>query len=384
MGLNLDSLKKMPELDSKQKGLLKMVIMLVVFFVIILVLIFVVKGIMGNKLSDEQLKNTMLRAAQKYVSANPDKMPNDIFGEYELTAQTLASSGYMKDMSKYKGKNSTCNGSVIVFYNNGNYSYSTRLTNCDSDSKYVSINDKVTESDNIVSSGNGLYYDDTQDKYVFKGEYVNNFISFGEQIWRIVGVDSDGNLELIQQKAYTKSVWDNRYNIDKKGSYGINRFEATENSRIKDSLISYYNNTEIFTSLIKSVIIPKNYCVGAREKTSAEKNGYIECTTESELMGVGSIYVAEVLNASLDINCLSTTSASCLNYNYFSKLGSFWTLTPDPVNSYQVYASQNGVITSKKANINHDVRAVIYLNGNVEYKSGTGTELDPYMLKIEG
>ena len=59
-------------------------------------------------------------------------------------------------------------------------------------------------------------------EYVYRGDDVKNYVSFNNQLWRIVKVDSEGDIKLVLAQ-YTKDsyVWDDAYNEDKKNSVGI-------------------------------------------------------------------------------------------------------------------------------------------------------------------
>src|SRR5699024_5245416 len=134
--------------------------------------------------------------------------------------------------------------------------------------------------------------------------------------WRILRVDEDGNIRLLQVNGTQYTSWDNRYNSDTNMHDGINYFEGTENSRIKDSILDYYNNEENFSSQNKSIIIPNEFCVGGRMEDSSDRTAASECMTKSELMGAGLPYISELLEISIDVNCLTVKSNACSNYNY--------------------------------------------------------------------
>ena len=88
------------------------------------------------------------------------------------------------------------------------------------------------------------------------------------------------------------------------------------------------------------------------------------------------------MNASLDPNCTYTTNESCQNYNYLNLDKQFWLITASSENSYDVYSvAYMGGITAKRASGTGGIRLVVRLKNNVFYKSGTGTEADPYILK---
>lgn len=49
-----------------------------------------------------------------------------------------------------------------------------------------------------VTSGDGLYADPAvQGRYVFKGVNPNNYITIGDDVYRIISVESDGSLKVM-------------------------------------------------------------------------------------------------------------------------------------------------------------------------------------------
>lgn len=386
MNFSLKDLKniKMPELGDQQKKMIKIGLIIVGIFFGLIIILSIIHAIVGTKISNSQLENVMLRAAKSYVADNPNKITQEIYGETDISISDLVSGGYMKEITKYKGKDTNCKGSVMVFKNADHYSYSPKLT-CGSDYTYKTLSSVITNKDNIVTTGNGLYYDAVGTYYVFRGEYVNNYVSFAGQTWRILRVDSDGNIRLLQDTGTRYITWDDRYNSIVNREYGINYFEGTENSRIKDSILDYYNNKNNFDDVSKSIIIPKQFCVGSRDETSTDRTGNSECTTKSTLMGAGLPYVSELLEVSIDVNCLNMSSEACINYNYLATGSySFWTATPVSENSYGVYYFSDGQFFSANASKLGTLNIEITINGKVNYTSGKGTENSPYVVKTIG
>jgi len=386
MGFSLENLKniKKPEISDQQKGLIKIGIIVVAAIIALILIITIIKAIVGTKISNTQLENVMVRAAKNYVEDNPDKLTDDIYGEDSISISTLVTGGYMKEITKYKGKDTNCKGSVTVFKNADHYSYSPKLT-CGDDYTYKTLSDAIIDDKNIVTTGNGLYYNEIGNYYVFRGEYVDNYLSFAGQTWRILRVDEDGNIRLLQAKGTQYIKWDDRYNSDINLLNGINYFEGTENSRIKDSILDYYNNEENFSSENKSVIVPKEFCVGSRNDTSTDRTGATECMTKSELMGAGLPYISELLEVSIDVNCLATKSNSCSNYNFLEEMDAqFWTGTPYSGDTYEVYYINQGKFYKLFARELQNMNIEITINGNINYTSGAGTSNDPYVVKTIG
>ena len=364
--------------SDSQKKMLKMLGILLLVIVAIILVVVIFKSMSGGKVSHEQFENVMVRAAERYVKADPEVIESEVYGTTEISAATLAKKGYMKEITEYFGKDTKCEGKVLVYKNLDYYKYIPKL-NCGEDYNNQSISEVIIDEKNIVTTGSGIYKQG--DNYVFRGEYVDNYVSYAEKTWRIISIDANGNIKMIQTDDAGYSVWDNRYNSDYGYTSGINSFEGIEASRIKNTILNAYNNEKIFTAEAKSLIVPNQYCVGKRAKTDASKDGNTECAVKSELMGATGLTVSEYLNASLDENCNSMSSKSCANYNYLAKFGNaFWTVTAQSENTGYAYAISRTVQVSQ-ASASYVVKLVVTVNGNINYTSGTGTLADPYIIK---
>lgn len=61
----------------------------------------------------------------------------------------------------------------------------------------------------LVVSGDGLYKDKYEDnRYIYKGANPNNYLKFGDHIYRIISVESDGTLKIISNSAAFVSWFD--------------------------------------------------------------------------------------------------------------------------------------------------------------------------------
>lgn len=54
--------------------------------------------------------------------------------------------------------------------------------------------------ENVVDEGDGLYKDIYEDgRYFYKGTNPNNYITFNNETWRILSVETDGSLKIIRK-----------------------------------------------------------------------------------------------------------------------------------------------------------------------------------------
>lgn len=371
--------ERINNMPDKTKFYFKVGGALIVIIILIVIISLISNGIAGNSKEYAQIEEIMIKAAGKYVTNNSDIITAD-HGEENLSVSDLVAAKYMKELSLYAGKNTSCSGYVMVFKNEGNYSYSPKL-DCGEDYNYKTLSDTII-NDSTVISGNGLYKD-YDNSYVFKGDNVKNYVSYASQLWRVIKVEKNGDIRMIQNdttNSYTS--WDNRYNIEANNKYGINQFEREAGgSRLKENALNYYNTAKGFTADVKSLIVPQQFCVGARGIKDHSSDGSTECKKKSELMSVGGMIVSEYLAASLDPTCIYINSKGCTNYNYFTSLNStFWLITPNSANTYEAYTLSQIVNTSKCSN-SYTIRLVTNINGDINYAGGTGTKTDPYLVK---
>lgn len=363
--------------SESQKKLFKILGIVLAVFILFILVVSLVKGCSPKKISYKQLENVLIRAAKTYVEKDDVIDHEKIYGSTYIDSTTLTEKGYMKDLTKYLGKDTTCKASVLVYMNMDEYAYIPKI-DCGEEYKNISLSDTIIK-DNVVEAGAGLY--ENLERYVFRGEYVDNYVKFSGQLWRIIDIDHEGNLRMVQVDSNKQSVWDDRYNSDYKASTGLNDYEGIEPSRIKDSINALYNNEDVFTKEARKIIVPREYCSGKRSLNDDSFDSSSECSETADLMGVGLVNVSDFLYASLDENCLSRTSKECSNYNYMAKLGNtFWTMTSVADNSKDVYYITSRVVIAE-AKTRNLIRLVVTINGNINFNGGTGTKVDPYIAQ---
>lgn len=365
------------DLKKLDKKSIKIITLGLLGIIVLIILFVVIKNLFSNhNLSYDKLEDKLVTSAKKYYEVHKDELPSS--GENKtISVDTLVESEKIKSLDNYISKDVTCTAEVKVYNNDGNYLYIPSLA-CGEEYKTTTIKKQLINS-GIVDSGDGLYQ--YGDKYIYRGEYVNNYVRFAGKLWRIISIDTtDNTIRLLQNDTYSEDVsFDDRYNISADDYYGFNIFEK---SRILESLEEIYANKEEFSDSEKALIIPKKLCIGSRSKDVISKDGNIECSTLTEnKYPLGLVQVNEFLMASIDNNCNYSYDNSCKNYNYFSNMsGSYWSITPASESSYLEYYI-SGVSRSINASEYYGIKLAIYVNGNVRYTKGDGTEQNPYIIK---
>lgn len=362
--------------DEKKKMIRLLALLLGVVIIFILVMFLLTSCTGGNK-TYEEIETIMVEAAESYFADHEESLPKKDGGTQTIDASVLSAEGYMNDLSKYNSE--TCTGTVKVKKSGSTYSYTPNL-NCGDSYTSAELSDKIKDDNKIVSSGYGLY--NKNGNYVFRGETVNNYVQLDNALWRVVKITSSGNTVLILDEPLAMTApYDNRYNETSNYKSGINNYST---SRLKEALLEEYNKEESFLSdNDKAKTENFNLCVGSRGTTETGVEQAVECKNVEQNQKVGLLTAADYMNASIDTGCTTASSKNCQNYNYLNgPKKEWWTSTPSTTNTYSAYmiSINNGI--RETATYNYAaIRPVIYLSSNVLYKSGTGTEEDPYIVK---
>lgn len=361
----IDGFKNMDK--SIKRTIIGGIIVVVVLFVIVLIV-----GTLNNrKLSYDKLEAKIVSAAASYYKDRPEKLPQTEGGEVTLNVKALVESKYLKDLSQYN--DDKCDADVYVTKSGEEYLYSTYL-NC-KEYQTKSLVSYIKENENIVTRKDGLYQ--YGEELIYRGENVNNYIEFGGQIWRILRINADGTIRVIQNKSSLKAQWDDRYNIDTDQYNGINDFEK---SRIRDELLKLEEDSEFLEKDSQRWIVAKNVCIDKKNDINLNNVYSVACTNYSEEKYKFSLLqLEEYFIASIDDHCTSIDSDSCTNYNYLAS-GRYWTITPSSLNSSRVYTT-GGSTSASEASRDYTVRVVTNLSRHVLYSKGDGTADNPYKIK---
>lgn len=340
---------------------------LIIIFIAILTLV------VGNKVSYQGAEVKIKNAAKKYYGIHQDKLPG-VDQSITINIDELVNAKYIKSLDNLlKEDAKSCKASVTITNNNGKYLYNPYL-DCGNDYKTSTIYDKIIDDNGITSSKDGLY--DINGNYVFRGEKVNNYVSFANKTWRILRLNSDKTIRLMEIARKDIYNWDDRYNVELSRSYGINDYTV---SRIRDQIKNLYE-TE-FDDYQKSYIKSQNVCIGKQNIDSSKIDGSVECSSTISGEYASTLQVNEYVLASIDKTCKLLNDAQCINYNYLSTIkNSYWTITASTERTDKVFKISNSV-QSSRANANATILLVIHLDGNIIYSSGDGTINNPYIIK---
>ena len=373
--------------DELKKRLVKACGIIMGVFLLIILIILLSSLLMKKAYTYDDVESIMKEAAISYFNDNQHQLPKD-GNIVTIEDSSLIDSGYMKPLDKYLGSDTTCKGRVDVENNDNNYSYSPYL-NCGDDYETIELYKKITKESNVVTNGYGLY--SSHGEYVFRGESVDNYLKLDNALWKIVKVKNDNTVQLIlADTSAIAKCYDDRYNKNEQFDSGINTYST---SRIKEMLVSLYNGTEkiegydisdykFVSDEDKTKLTPVDVCVGKRTESDSSKDNSIECTEKLKNQYISLLTASDYMNASLDNDCVSTTSRSCGNFNYLVAEDEWWLMTANKSNTSEAYYIESkGRVITESSNYYAGLRPVIYLKSNVFYKSGNGSKSKPYKVK---
>ena len=281
----------------------------------------------------------------------------------------------------------------------------------------------------LVESGDGLYEDEYESgRLIYRGQNPNNYITFNEELWRIVAKETDGTYKIIRNETLPERAFDkSNHRSTEKNTYcdypsnGCGVFAAVsgefsspsgsqKGTVTEDSSIKIYLNEDYYTNNINSTakgqMIPHSFNIGAVERLSSSSNDSISKNIAGEKMyqwtgNVGLANVSDILRASTNPLCTSATTSwnggisnTKCNSNYLSDKGTastlyYWTINAGSYesggysylawsgagNGSYAYVYSNSAIDSYK----RAPRPVVFLKSDITL-TGEGTESNPYTI----
>ena len=283
-----------------------------------------------------------------------------------------------------------------------------------------------------------LAYDNTKDNNLrYIGANPNNYVTFNNELWRIIGVfnnidngsgTKETRIKLIRNEPIGKYSWDNKPSGTGSSTslYGSNDWT---DSTLKEVLNNgpYWNrtsgncpsgqngattacdfSTNGLTEEAKRMISDAVWNIGGsstyndvtasmfyeRERGTTVDSGHAETWTGK----IGLMYPSDygyatsggsTANRETCLNTVlyswNTSSVSnCKNNDWLYNSNVQWTLTPHASTSdLAFFVLSSGRVDSHSTHNSYGVSPALYLNSNVKISGGSGTEESPYTLTME-
>ena len=336
------------------------------------------------------------------------------------------------DVGKYTCNSNSTSGQCTAMYKINSVT-DTTVNNVDTYSRSANYN-TITKADqygststSVLTSESGVYKteDDDGESYYFRGKIDNNYVSFANNIWRIVRINGDGSIRLI----HASDIGTSKFNLARKVGYTYdNESECTKespcisdynketsafanNKTATDSIVKtyledwYINNLKDYddkinlsnfcndTTITSTNAIENATYYGGHNRILKLKQPSLKCPNPSTTDGgnyklkIGLLTADEINYAGLSYRQITTTSSNTskiadkTNYLYYSR--TWYSMTPHRSNStssYMLYVS-SGRMSNNDVTGSQYIRPVINLKSDIQITGGDGTETNPYVVE---
>ena len=250
--------------------------------------------------------------------------------------------------------------------------------------KTCTANPALDVIEDLVSTNTNELYKDEHGDIRYYGKTPNNYVSFNNELWRIIGV-IDGKIKIIRNESIGNYAW------------ASNNSNNWNNASLKSYLNGEYYNG--INETYKNMISKETYYLGgstSSNRTTLTASGYYNAERDSSQVYsgnptsttqyIGLMYPSDYGYAA-GSSCLSTAlynyDGGCNNSDYLSIGVIEWLQAPYASDSSIAaildssgFVRGNGfVVTYSNA-----VRPVLYLNTNVQITGGDGSQGNAFQL----
>ncbi len=260
--------------------------------------------------------------------------------------------------------------------NTPNFNFNTGTQIINSEDPYNTIYDITDEKGLYVQQNDSSKSAFGFPVYYYRGEVTNNYVSFGNYIWRIMGINEDGTIKLIKSSdigAYkyssSEECGDETGNCDNQNGY--------EESNIKTTVENWY--TTNLTSAQSNKIVTHSYCSNNLESTKLTQASFV-CDNSSEIVNTK---IAIPTTDDLLYAGLFEEDSGRTVQNYIGNTSDAFTMTriaSVPNNRY-VYSFNRGIVNDYGlVGRSFRVIPIINLKADTIISDGNGTESNPYVI----
>ena len=238
-----------------------------------------------------------------------------------------------------------------------------------------------TITDLLPSNPDELYKDDHGDIRYY-GANPNNYVSFNNELWRIIGV-IDGKIKIIRNENIGDMQWN-----------------STRNNNWNNASLKSYLNKDYYNSIdgtYKNMISEETYYLGGPTSSNFRTftaSGYYDAERSNNVYGsnpastkqyIGLMYPSDYGYAA-GSSCLSTAlynyDGSCKDSDYLFSGVYEWLQAPNASYSdYAAYLGSTGYVGADDGvTDSFAVRPVLYLTSETQIIGGDGSSSNPFQL----
>ena len=240
-----------------------------------------------------------------------------------------------------------------------------------------------TITDLLPSNPDELYKDEHGDIRYY-GKNPNNYVSFNNELWRIIGV-IDGKIKIIRNESIGNMQWN-----------------STRNNNWNNASLKSYLNGEYYNGIditFRNMISEETYYLGGPTVNNIQTltaSGYYNVERSNSVYSgnpttieqyIGLMYPSDYGYAS-GSSCLSTAlyryNNSCSNSNYlYKRRYSIWLQSPEANYSWNtVIINSSGHVYHDESGLSRGIFPTLYLSSNVQITGGDGSQEKPYQLEL--
>ncbi len=241
-------------------------------------------------------------------------------------------------------------------------------------------------------------------EYRYRGgdSVVNNYVTFNNEVWRIIGVipteDTSGNVEnrikIIKEDALESMNWNggytNNWTVAELNNYLNNNYYNTLNDEAKNMI----GTTKYYLGGYSSQDINTESVWQYERKNETNRSGYYygtnpimqsDVSKKIAIMYASDYGYAALKECSRNLYYFNVDS-NCVNKNnWLGKSRYEWLLTPasnDSGYAFHLY-SDGSIGSSGVGSSKYNTRPVLTLSSNIKISGGAGTSSSPYQLSIQ-
>ena len=237
-----------------------------------------------------------------------------------------------------------------------------------------------------------------EDYYYYRGIVNNNYVKFGNYIWRIVAINPDNSIKLILDKSISQSQYSDKQDApDYTGfTYIYIDFKRNViNNNIINTLDNWYTLNIVNRDLDKYVL-SKDFCndtsypgqqigpFNTYNRLVTNKKPSLAC--EQSNADFGGVYNRKIGLITADEVAIAGAVYDIPNYNFYLNNGeTFFTMSPAEYESRISYifgVSNDGKLEKLPTTNSEGIRPVINIDGNL-HATGSGTIDNPYVINTE-
>ena len=240
--------------------------------------------------------------------------------------------------------------------------------------------------DLLPNNPDELYKDD-RGNIRYYGKNPNNYVSFNNELWRIIGV-IDGKIKIIRIASIGNRAWD-----------------SSNNNWARPASLNTYLNNSYYNSInetYRNMISKETYYLGGPSYNnyySLTASGWYDIERSNSAYSgnsvtieqyIGLMYISDYGYAAGE-SCLSERVTSygdggvdgCDEIDYLAGLNEWTLVHSSSYSDYVYYLNYSGYVNSASAFITpYGVRPTLYLSSEVQITGGTGTQSDPYKISL--